>query len=79
MFIIPQLNVIKQHGINYLNEHLWKYAYYTKAYSIFDVRLNTITYLNIVIAISNGRLVMKSNDLGSEYSNPFTAIKFNRE
>ena len=43
------------------------------------VRLNTTAYLNIVIAISNGRLVMKSNDLGSEYSNPFTAIKLNRE
>ncbi len=43
------------------------------------VRLNTITYLNIVIAISNGRLVIKSKDLGSEYSNPFTAIKLNRE
>lgn len=44
-----------------------------------NVRLNKITYLNIVIAISNGRLIIKSNDLGSEYSNPFTAIKLNRE
>lgn len=37
------------------------------------------TYLNITIAISIGMWEIKSNDPGSEYSNPLTAINPNKE
>jgi hypothetical protein len=38
-----------------------------------------MTYLSIIIAISNGRIALKSKEPGSEYSKSFTDIKLNRE
>lgn len=38
-----------------------------------------LTHLNIIIETSIGRLESISNDLGSEYSKPFTDIKLIRE